>query len=88
MTQNDNDALIVRSTIDLAHSLGLKVVAEGIENEQHMQILRALGCDIGQGYGISRPLAWPQIDRWLQEADHLKPALPVPPDGRLERVSS
>ena len=87
MTQNDNDALIVRSTIDLAHSLGLKVVAEGIENEQHMQILRALGCDIGQGYGISRPLASPQIDRWLQEADHLKPALLVPPDDRLERVS-
>jgi len=88
MTQNDSDALIVRSTIDLAHSLGLKVVAEGIENEQHMQILRALGCDIGQGYGISRPLATPQIDDWLQKADHARPGLPVTFDERFDRASS
>lgn len=87
MTKNDNDALIVRSTIDLAHSLGLKVVAEGIENEQHMQILRALGCDIGQGYGISRPLASPAIDRWLEQADHVRPALPILQDDSFDRAA-
>ncbi|MGF1609809.1 MAG: EAL domain-containing protein [Kiloniellales bacterium] len=66
MTENESDALIVRSTIELAHSLGLKVVAEGIESEQHLQILRALGCDAGQGYGISRPLDSADFTAWLQ----------------------
>jgi diguanylate cyclase (GGDEF)-like protein/PAS domain S-box-containing protein len=66
MIDNENDALIVRSTIELAHSLGLMVVAEGIETEQHLQILRALGCDVGQGYGIGRPLAAAGFSEWLR----------------------
>ena len=50
------DALMVRSTIDLAHGLGLKVVAEGIEEEACLTFLRDAGCDVAQGYWISRPL--------------------------------
>ncbi len=54
--QNRNDAVLVRSTIDLAHDLGLKVVAEGVEDAECLEFLRAAGCDMIQGYHISRPL--------------------------------
>ena len=56
MTQDQNDAQIVRSTIDLAHNLGLKVIAEGVENQKVWDRLLALGCDEAQGYYMSRPL--------------------------------
>jgi predicted signal transduction protein with EAL and GGDEF domain len=49
------DALLVRSTIDLAHSLGLKVTAEGVETEAGLALLSAMGCDVAQGYLIGRP---------------------------------
>ncbi len=53
--ENDDDAAIVRSTIDLAHNLGLEVVAEGVESELHWQRLTELGCNFGQGHFIARP---------------------------------
>lgn len=53
---NANDAILVRSTIDLAHSLGLKVVAEGIEEDACLDFLRSSGCDMAQGYHISKPI--------------------------------
>jgi diguanylate cyclase (GGDEF)-like protein len=56
---------IVRSTIELAHNLGLQVVAEGIEDEPTLARLRELGCDQAQGYFISRPLAAAAFDAWL-----------------------
>lgn len=56
MLTDDNDAAIVRATIDLAHNLGLKVVAEGVETQGHLEMLAAFGCDMAQGYHISRPL--------------------------------
>jgi EAL domain-containing protein (putative c-di-GMP-specific phosphodiesterase class I) len=59
------DEVIVRSTIDLGHNLGLRVVAEGIESAPVLERLRQLGCDLGQGYGISRPLPADLFDRWL-----------------------
>ena len=49
MIQDKDDAVIVRSTIDLAHNLGLKVVAEGVENVETLKLLRELGCDLAQG---------------------------------------
>ncbi|WP_174291143.1 putative bifunctional diguanylate cyclase/phosphodiesterase [Sphingomonas bacterium] len=49
------DAAMVRSTVDLAHELGLKVVAEGVEDEECLALLRSIGCDIAQGYLIGRP---------------------------------
>ncbi len=67
MTDNDNDLVIVRSTIDLAHNLGLTVVAEGIETEQHLAILRELGCDSGQGFFVSQPLPIERLTTWLDE---------------------
>lgn len=62
------DEVIVRSTIELGHNLGLSVVAEGAENAPILDRLRALGCDLGQGYGIARPLAPELFDRWLATA--------------------
>lgn len=56
LTASQRDALIVRSTIDLAHSLGLKVTAEGIEEPDAFQLLAAMGCDQIQGYLIGKPL--------------------------------
>ena len=66
MTENDDDAVIVRSTVDLSHSLGLKVVAEGVELEEHLQILRGLACDTAQGYFISRPLTPEAFEDWCR----------------------
>ncbi len=56
VTTDRRSAAIVRSTIELAHALGLKVVAEGIEHEQALAALAAFGCDYAQGYHFSRPL--------------------------------
>ena len=55
MAVDASDAAIVRSTIDLAHNLGLKVVAEGVESEDAWRHLEALGCDYAQGYYLSPP---------------------------------
>ena len=56
MVSNANFATIVRTTIDLAHQLGVKVVAEGVESAAIASELRALGCDIGQGYLFAKPM--------------------------------
>ncbi|MHB1141070.1 MAG: putative bifunctional diguanylate cyclase/phosphodiesterase [Sulfuricaulis sp.] len=67
MTSDENDLSIVRSIIELGHNLGLKVVAEGVENKAVLDSLAALGCDHCQGYFISHPLpherfmAWPGL---------------------------
>jgi len=55
--RNPGDAVLVRSTVDLAHELGLKVVAEGVEEPECLAYLRSIGCDLAQGYLISRPLS-------------------------------
>lgn len=64
MDSNSNDFVIVRSTIDLAHNLGLRVVAEGIENESILEKLKQLKCDKGQGYHIAKPLNLEQLVDW------------------------
>jgi EAL domain-containing protein (putative c-di-GMP-specific phosphodiesterase class I) len=56
MCDNENDHIMVRSTIDLAHELGMKVVAEGVENSRTLEALRALGCDYAQGYLIGKAM--------------------------------
>ncbi|HEY5807727.1 MAG TPA: EAL domain-containing protein [Povalibacter sp.] len=66
MTQDATTSLIVRSTIELGHSLGLKVVAEGVEDEQSLEMLRELGCDHAQGYFMSRPLPAADLESWLR----------------------
>ena len=65
-----HDEVIVRSTIELGHNLGLRVVAEGVENDPVLEHLRGLGCDLGQGYGISRPLDGEMFRRWLGNTPH------------------
>ncbi|MEM1332876.1 MAG: EAL domain-containing protein [Actinomycetota bacterium] len=91
---NVNDDVIVRSTIDLGHNLGLGVVAEGIENAQVADHLRTLGCDIGQGFGISRPLEPELFMRWLETSIYQvnpvrsTPSTDDPPAGAADHVSS
>tara|TARA_B100000378_G_scaffold265488_1_gene250029 strand:+ start:347 stop:661 length:315 start_codon:yes stop_codon:yes gene_type:complete len=53
--EDANDALLVQSTVDLAHRLGLRVVAEGVEDRSCLTFLRKAGCDLAQGYYIGRP---------------------------------
>jgi EAL domain-containing protein (putative c-di-GMP-specific phosphodiesterase class I) len=66
LAEGSDDAVIVRSTIELAHNMGLKVIAEGVENAVSLEWLRALGCDTAQGYFISRPIAALDLEAWLE----------------------
>ncbi|HET6431294.1 putative bifunctional diguanylate cyclase/phosphodiesterase [Dyella sp.] len=68
MAEDEDDAVIVRSTIELAHNMGLKVVAEGVETDAAMQMLRGFRCDSAQGYLISRPMPAADATRWLADA--------------------
>ena len=65
MTHQDGDATIVRSTIDLGHNMGMKVIAEGIESRQIWDQLAAMGCDYGQGYFMSKPMPAAEFPAWL-----------------------
>ncbi|MDH5614624.1 MAG: bifunctional diguanylate cyclase/phosphodiesterase, partial [Gammaproteobacteria bacterium] len=69
MNTNKDDAVIVRSTIDLGHNLGLKVVAEGVETQEVMDSLKELGCEMIQGYHISRPLPVNEITEFLKKSN-------------------
>jgi predicted signal transduction protein with EAL and GGDEF domain len=72
MVTDASDAVIVRSTIDLAHNMGLSVVAEGVEDEATLRKLRELGCDMVQGYHLSRPLPPEEVARWLRANAHVR----------------
>ena len=63
---NDGDTAIVTGTIALAHSLGLRVVAEGVETEEQLERLRLLRCDLAQGYHFSEPVTDAEFDRFLE----------------------
>lgn len=65
MEQNESNAIIVRSTIDLAHNLSLKVTAEGVEDLSNWDLLVILGCDDVQGYFLSEPLNYTDFNRWI-----------------------
>jgi diguanylate cyclase (GGDEF)-like protein len=67
MTDNANDAAIVQSTVQLGRTLGLEVVAEGVETQAALEQLAAFGCETAQGFLISRPLPAAQLDAWLAE---------------------
>jgi EAL domain-containing protein (putative c-di-GMP-specific phosphodiesterase class I) len=66
MVDNPDDATIVRTTIALGHSLRLEVVAEGVESSEALVMLRELGCDLAQGYWLSRPLPASDALEWLR----------------------
>ena len=66
VASNEHDQKIVRAIINLAHTFGMHVVAEGIEDQQSEDLLREFGCDIGQGYFFSHPVSADMLDYWLQ----------------------
>jgi diguanylate cyclase (GGDEF)-like protein len=67
MDEGENDEVIVRSTIDLGRNLGLRVVAEGVESPQAWSRLAQLGCNVAQGYFLSRPVPAEQLTQWLTD---------------------
>jgi EAL domain-containing protein (putative c-di-GMP-specific phosphodiesterase class I)/CHASE2 domain-containing sensor protein len=76
LDRNAQNLILVRSTLEMAHRLGRSVVAEGVENEGVMRVLRELGCDIAQGYLLGRPLPLAQLESML-DADLPSPKLRV-----------
>ena len=70
MDENDeDDTPIMRATIDLAHNLHKKVVAEGVENQECYDLLKNLGCDAAQGYLIARPMPADGMVEWLRTSE-------------------
>jgi len=67
LTSSNRDPLIVRSTIDLAHALEMEVVAEGVETQAALALLSVMGCDMAQGYLISRPLSLDPLMDFLRQ---------------------
>lgn len=86
MVEDAGDFTIVRSTIDLAHNLGLRVVAEGVENAAVFDALAGIGCDVAQGYFLSKPVPadslvdWIARSRWSTDAGQ---SLPVSSDNAV-----
>jgi len=71
LTSSNRDPLIVRSTIDLAHALEMEVVAEGVETQAALALLTVMGCDMVQGFLISRPIGLEAFIQFLDEERHL-----------------
>jgi EAL domain-containing protein (putative c-di-GMP-specific phosphodiesterase class I) len=78
LATDESDLVIVRSIVDLGRNLGLRVVAEGVEDDAAWRELAKLGCDIIQGYILTRPLAPAQLDTWLSAHGDV---YPVPASG-------
>ena len=70
LATDENDQQIVHMVLSLANVFNLKVVAEGVEDEASMQILKEWGCDIAQGYYLSRPLNKADLEVWLQHSTY------------------
>jgi EAL domain-containing protein (putative c-di-GMP-specific phosphodiesterase class I) len=68
MLSDPQDEVIVRSTVDLGHNLGLAVVAEGVESLATLDALREMGCDVAQGYCIAHPIKSYDLLPWLHRA--------------------
>jgi len=68
MLENPAHAAIVRSIVDLGHNLELRVVAEGVETEEILSVLRETGCDVVQGFLLARPMATEKAMQWLAES--------------------
>jgi EAL domain-containing protein (putative c-di-GMP-specific phosphodiesterase class I)/GGDEF domain-containing protein len=71
LTSSHRDPLLVRSTIDLAHALGLEVTAEGVEQPASLALLRVMGCDLIQGFLIAKPMPADELETFLLERRHL-----------------
>lgn len=76
MLEDKDDFAIVRGVIELARAFGRKVIAEGVETEAHGRQLLAIGCELGQGYGIARPMPADAVPEWLAQWKTQRPWLP------------
>lgn len=83
LPDSEHDVLIVKSTIDLAHGLGLEVIAEGIETHGQYAKLQKLGCDYGQGYLIARPMPHEALMQWYA---HQRESTNATAIGRVRRI--
>jgi diguanylate cyclase (GGDEF)-like protein len=72
LTDDEQDAAIVRTTIELAHNMRLHVVAEGVENEDTLRRLSEAGCDEAQGYFLSKPVSGDALTRWFQSYEPIR----------------
>lgn len=70
MNKNDDDMMIVRSTLDISHNMRMRVVAEGVEDENMLHVLKKMGCDVIQGYMLSKPLAPEKFLEWLNQTNY------------------
>ncbi len=86
MIEDRSNSLIVHSVVDLGHNLGLTIVAEGVESEQALTALRAFGCDVAQGYHLSRPIPAAALDAWLLGRT-ITAAHPIAPTPALPAAS-
>ena len=68
MANDKKDESIVKAAVDLAHTLGLKIVAEGVEDEKTLDILSAMGCDYAQGYYMAKPMPCDDLMLWMQDS--------------------
>ena len=83
---NRDDEIIVRSTIELGHNMNLKVVAEGVETAEVLARLGEFGCDIAQGYLLSKPLPPAAFADWLAQTQWTLPRLGDPESGGSGRA--
>ncbi|MGY1737844.1 putative bifunctional diguanylate cyclase/phosphodiesterase [Geodermatophilus sp. SYSU D00684] len=83
MSTSQGESFIARSIIELAHNLGLRVVAEGVEDELTRKLLTEMGCDKLQGFLVSRPLADEMLEKWLLARTGVRSAAPGAQHRRL-----
>ncbi|MFR9775909.1 putative bifunctional diguanylate cyclase/phosphodiesterase [Micromonospora sp. MS34] len=81
MAEDPDDAAIVRSMIELAGALGLRVVAEGVEDERTWRLLHAAGCDVAQGWFHARPMPAEELATWLSRYRPVRPTVTAEADG-------
>jgi diguanylate cyclase (GGDEF)-like protein len=81
MLNDESDLIIVRSTINLGHDLGLRIIAEGVEDEPTLERLALLGCDLAQGFHVSRPMPPQAFDDWM-----LRPEVLLEAAGSVDLV--
>jgi diguanylate cyclase (GGDEF)-like protein len=86
MLRDESDLIIVRSTINLGHDLGLRIIAEGVEDGATLDRLALLGCDLAQGYHVSRPMPADAFNAWLDKSSPVPVPALTPPRGTSGRL--
>ena len=76
IAKDPKDRALVMAIVAMARNLGVKVVAEGVENQQDWDLVASMGCDQVQGYFVSRPLPFAQLLKWLNDFDVQKKFVP------------